>query len=98
MSESSLEKPLAVPGGASDGGRSPRRPDRKYDFLVTHRLNGFTSGVARFNQILAEGLDLPLVFLFGDELPHEGRPLLSFKVSELSDVERVALDALLDTV
>ena len=70
--------------------------DRPFDALVTHRLNGFSSGVARFNQILAEQIDAPLRFLFDPELPLDGRALLSFKVTELDDAERARLDALLD--
>ena len=70
--------------------------DGPFDVLVTHRLNGFSSGVARFNQILAEQIDAPLRFLFDPELPVDGRALLSFKITELDERERTKLSALLD--
>jgi hypothetical protein len=55
------------------------------DSVVTHHLNPFRSGVARFNALLAERLDVPLVPLTrGDDVQ---QPLLSFKASELGDGE-----------
>ncbi len=53
------------------------------DAVVTHHRDGFRSGVARFNELLAEQLGAPLLGL--DELTADaaGCPLLSFKVAEL---------------
>jgi hypothetical protein len=49
--------------------------------VVTHHRDGFRSGVARFNELLAEALGVPVRGL--DELDGVGaRPLLSFKVAE----------------
>jgi hypothetical protein len=53
------------------------------DAVVSHHLDGFRSGVARFDELLAARLAVPLVGL--GELAHARleRPLMSFKVSEL---------------
>ena len=52
--------------------------------VVTHHRDGFRSGVARFNELLAAALDVPVRGL--DELESAGpRPLLSFKVGELDE-------------
>lgn len=53
------------------------------DAVVTHHRDGFRSGVARFNELLAERLGAPLLGI--DELgPADPTcPLLSFKVGEL---------------
>lgn len=62
------------------------------DAVVTHHRDGFRSGVARFNEVLAEELGVPLRGL--DELASAGaKPLLSFKVSELDRHSAAALDA-----
>lgn len=53
------------------------------DAVVTHHTDGFRSGVARFNELLAERLGVPLVSLRSERLPLLRRPLLSFKASEL---------------
>src|SRR5205823_9208498 len=55
---------------------------------VSHHMDGFRSGVARFNELLAERLGVPLLYLFDGRLPEFGCPLLSFKVSELSVAEK----------
>lgn len=53
------------------------------DAVVTHHRDGYRSGVARFNEVLAERLGVPLLGL-GEVHPGvSARPLLSFKVSEL---------------
>ena len=52
------------------------------DAVVTHHPNSFRSGVARFNQILADRLGVPLLSLFDGTFVSSHRPLLSFKVSE----------------
>jgi hypothetical protein len=53
------------------------------DAVVSHHLDGFRSGVARFNELLAGHLAVPLLGL--GALVHErpALPLLSFKVGEL---------------
>jgi hypothetical protein len=68
------------------------------DFVASHRMNTFASGVARFNEILALHLDVPVIGLFDEHLPQSGIPLLSFKVSEFSDPERAHLGDLFDSV
>ncbi|HEY2328123.1 MAG TPA: hypothetical protein VGH52_11630 [Gaiellaceae bacterium] len=56
----------------------------RLDAVVTHHLDGFRSGVARFNEILAGRLGVPLLGLFDDRVQNLTTPLLSFKISELS--------------
>src|SRR5947208_1232381 len=67
------------------------------EFIASHRLNTFASGVARFNDIIGAELGVPVIGLFDERLPLTGSPLLSFKVSELSDVEREHLGTILDS-
>jgi hypothetical protein len=67
-------------------------------FLVSHRMNWFGSGVAKFNHILAGQLGVPIHALFDEGTPSEGVALLSFKVGEFSDVERQNLADILSTV
>ena len=54
--------------------------------VVTHHRDGFRSGVARFNELLADRLGVPLLGL-DDEWPDGS--LLSFKVGEMDIAERV---------
>lgn len=61
--------------------------------VVTHHRHGFRSGVARFNELLADRLGVPLLGL-GDDWP--AGSLLSFKVSEMGDDDRAAVAARLD--
>src|SRR4029078_1445000 len=61
--------------------------------VVTHHRHGFRSGVARFNELLAGRLGVPLRGL--DE-PWPATALLSFKVGELSDAERETVGRKLD--
>jgi hypothetical protein len=63
--------------------------------VVTHHRSGFRSGVARFNELLAERLGVPLYGLDEDG-PGWARSLLSFKVGELDATGRAALAARLD--
>jgi hypothetical protein len=65
------------------------------DAVVTHHRDGFRSGVARFNELLAEHLDVPLLGMFDEDLRTRDAPLLSFKVSELGAAERAALEDLI---
>jgi hypothetical protein len=62
------------------------------DAVVTHHRDGFRSGVARFNELLAEALGVPLVGLLDAAT---SAPLLSFKVGELGRAEVKRLDVLL---
>jgi hypothetical protein len=65
------------------------------DAVVTHHRDSFRSGVGRFNELLAERLDVPLVGI--RKLLSSGckHPLLSFKLSELGDAETNELAKLL---
>jgi hypothetical protein len=61
---------------------------------VTHHLDRFRSGVARFNETLSTGLGVPLHGLDGLATAQCSCPLLSFKVSELGSA-RQAVEAFL---
>lgn len=63
------------------------------DAVVTHHRDPFRSGVARFNELLAEHLGVPLLTF--DALDRANQPLLSFKIRELSDPEQAALSTAL---
>jgi len=63
--------------------------------VVTHHRSGFRSGVARFNELLAERLGVPLYGLDDDGRGWDGS-LLSFKVSELDIATRATLATRLD--
>ncbi|OAI38841.1 hypothetical protein AYO39_03425 [Actinobacteria bacterium SCGC AG-212-D09] len=63
---------------------------------MTHHLNPFASGVVRFNELLAGELGVPMRSLFDAETGLAGRPLFSFKVSELSTEERPRFESMLD--
>jgi hypothetical protein len=63
--------------------------------VVTHHRSGFRSGVARFNELLAERLGVPLYGL-EDDGPGWAGSLLSFKVSELDIAARAGLAERLD--
>jgi hypothetical protein len=71
---------------ASVGGSAAR-----VEAVVTHHRDGFRSGVARFNELLAARLGVPLYGVEDDAQPGWGRSLFSFKVSEMGDWERDAL-------
>lgn len=55
----------------------------RVDAIVTHHLDGYRSGVARFNELLAERLGVPVIGLHDVAGSRLTCPLLSFKVSEL---------------
>ena len=59
--------------------------------VVTHHHDGFRSGVARFNELLAERLDVPLYGLADHESAGWAASLLSFKAGEMTAAERDAL-------
>jgi hypothetical protein len=62
----------------------------RIDAVVTHHRDGFRSGVARFNELLAARLGVPLLGLFDEGLDTAACSLLSFKASELGVAEREA--------
>jgi hypothetical protein len=64
------------------------------DAVVSHHMNPFRSGVARFNELLAEQLGVPCVSLH--DAGSYRAPLLSFKVSELRPEDAAAVEAALD--
>jgi hypothetical protein len=61
------------------------------DAVVTHHLDGFRSGTARFNELLAARLGVPLAGL--REPLAFACPLLSFHVSQLGAPEVAAVEA-----
>lgn len=61
------------------------------DAVVSHHMNPFRSGVSRFNELLAQQLDVPMVSLH--DAAALQAPLLSFKVSELGPEDVAALEA-----
>jgi hypothetical protein len=63
------------------------------DAVVTHHLDGFRSGTARFNELLAARLGVPLAGL-REPLEFEC-PLLSFRASELGRPELAAVEGLI---
>src|SRR4051794_21357384 len=87
---------LTVTTGAQCTSRAGIPRHAVIEAVVTHHRSGFRSGVARFNELLAERLGVPLYGL-DDDGPGWDRSLLSFKVGELSDAEREALAARLET-
>jgi hypothetical protein len=72
---------------------SSRSAGRTVDAVVTHHLDGFRSGVARFNELLAQELGVPILGLhdLGEQRPL--LPLLSFKESELDDESRSLVES-----
>lgn len=63
------------------------------DAVVSHHMNPFRSGVARFNELLAEHLGVPFASLY--DADGFRSPLLSFKCTELSDDDSALVDAAL---
>jgi hypothetical protein len=66
---------------------SERRDEIRIDGVIGHRLDPYRSGVARFNQILAERLGVPVVGFLDQRVADFACPLLSFKAAELSPHE-----------
>jgi hypothetical protein len=64
------------------------------DGVVGHHLNPYRSGVARFNQVLAARLGVPVVGLFERWESGFSSPLLSFKPAELSPHETHVLEGI----
>ena len=61
------------------------------DAVVSHLLDPYRSGIARFNEQLAGRLGVGLVGLCSDAAVGAAAPLLSVKLSQLGDRERAAL-------
>jgi hypothetical protein len=62
------------------------------DCIAGYHLNPWTCGIAKFNDILARHLDLPVVGIRAVELGGYRRPLLSVKLSEFSESDAADLD------
>jgi hypothetical protein len=65
------------------------------DAVVTHHTDASRSGVARFNELLAAHLGVPVLSLSNHRVKGLSHPLLSFKVSELDSGEAADLEGLL---
>lgn len=62
------------------------------DCIAGYHLNPWTCGIAKFNDILAQRLGLPVVGIGSAELQEYKQPLLSLKMSEFSATDALALD------
>src|SRR6266498_3427557 len=87
MTREGRESDVSIDGGAGSLG---------IDAVVGRHLNPYKSGVARFNQILADRLAVPVVGLFSHEVSGLRRPLFSFKASELTPHETHVLESMLE--
>lgn len=63
------------------------------DCIAGYHLNPWTCGIAKFNDILASHLGVPVVGVRAAELGSYLRPLLSLKLSEFTDRDAHDLDA-----
>ncbi len=70
-------------------------PKGGIDAVVTHHADGFRSGVARFNEILAARLGVPLLRFDDSDAGRSEAPLLSFKITEMDASERERLAELI---
>lgn len=61
------------------------------DCIAGYHLNPWTCGIAKFNDILARHLSLPVVGIGSVDLKGFSRPLLSLKLSEFTPVDARAL-------
>ena len=61
------------------------------DCIAGYHLNPWTCGIAKFNDILARNLEVPVVGIGTLELETYQRPLLSLKMSEFSPADAQAL-------
>jgi hypothetical protein len=66
------------------------------DCIAGYHLNPWTCGIAKFNAILATGLDVPVVGLASPELGDYSRPLLSIKMSEFTPADAQSLAVWVD--
>jgi hypothetical protein len=80
-----------VPADARESAPSPLA----LDAVVSHHLNPFRSGAARFNITLAERLNVPCIGILDERVPNFECPMLSFKVAELGSDEREVVEHLL---
>jgi hypothetical protein len=62
--------------------------EQEPDGVVTHLLNPFRSGAARFNQVLAARMGVPCVGIHDERASEFRNPLFSFKVGELTAEDR----------
>jgi hypothetical protein len=81
----------------SGSGRDAPAGAVRVDAVVSHLLDPYRSGVARFNAELAARLGVPLYGLCAPEAAACRAVLLSIKVSELGAEEVAAVERLLDT-
>ncbi|MBA2449669.1 MAG: hypothetical protein H0V51_16735 [Chloroflexi bacterium] len=61
------------------------------DCVVSFHLNALRSGVAKFNEIIARRFNVPLYGIYDEAVLRCRQPLLSLKVSDLSESEVAAL-------
>jgi hypothetical protein len=61
------------------------------DCIAGYHLNPWTCGIAKFNDILARNLEVPVVGIGAPELAAYRRPLLSLKMSEFTPDDAQAL-------
>ena len=78
------------PDAAADGSQAA------IDAVVTYHRDGFRSGVARFNELLAGHLGVPLLGLLDEAVAQTRCSLFSFKVSELPPEAAVHLARLVE--
>lgn len=71
-------------------------PLRGIDAVVSHHMNPFASGVAKFNVLLARALGVPRLSLSDPAIGDCSDPLLSFKAAELSADDGQQIERLLD--
>lgn len=65
------------------------------DAVVTHHMKPFASGVARFNELLAQKLGVPTLSIFAPDVLECEMPLLSFKLHEFGADELAAFERVL---
>lgn len=75
---------------------TPRALGNTIDGVVSHHMNPFASGVAKFNQLLAGELGVRCLSVWDSSVTELSVPLLSFKATELSTQEAENLGRLLD--
>jgi hypothetical protein len=73
-----------------------RAPRVRIDAVVTDHVDVFRSGVARFNELLANALGVPLRPLTPEGFEWSSCPLLSFKFTELQQPEAMGLASRLE--
>jgi len=66
------------------------------DCIAGYHLNPWTCGIAKFNDILARNLEVPVVGIGSAELQSYRRPLLSLKMSEFTPADAQALSEWVD--